>query len=111
MISLLAAAAFLFQPLAVERRYEAEAQDLAADPKVAAAMTALDGMGEASLEDLVAITETPAPPFGEGPRAKLVAVLVADSSKSARSCCGRSTNRCWSSSPLVGVRRRLVAEC
>ncbi|MBB4657791.1 M20/M25/M40 family metallo-hydrolase [Parvularcula dongshanensis] len=76
MISLLAAAAFLFQPLAVERRYEAEAQDLAADPKVAAAMTALDGMGEASLEDLVAITETPAPPFGEGPRAKLVAGML-----------------------------------
>ena len=61
------------QAIPDEEHYAEEVQATAQDPRVRAALRALDGMRARSNADLVAITEVPAPPFAEGPRAALVA--------------------------------------
>jgi acetylornithine deacetylase/succinyl-diaminopimelate desuccinylase-like protein len=65
MLFLLAA---LLQPAA----YDAEIAALQAHPRVETAIEHLHTHQERSIEDLVLITEIPAPPFGEAPRAALV---------------------------------------
>jgi tripeptide aminopeptidase len=70
------AAAFSLQcdaGLAAEPPAAGEIARLAGDPTVQEAMAAIAEMQPQILEDLVTITEVPAPPFGEAERAELVA--------------------------------------
>ena len=55
-----------------EDHFAEEVTTLANDPKVAAVLDALPAMRAQSFEDVVRISEVPAPPFGEGPRAALI---------------------------------------
>ena len=55
-----------------------EVSALAARPDVARAMAWLRADDERALRDLVTLTEIPAPPFGEGPRAEAYAAMLRD---------------------------------
>ena len=66
------------QAIPDEEHYAEEVQAAAEDPRVREALRALSGMAETSNADLVTITEVPAPPFAEGPRAALVADMLAE---------------------------------
>ena len=61
-----------------EDHFAEQVRAVAEDGQVRRAVRALSGMAERSNADLVAITEVPAPPFAEGPRADLFAAMLAE---------------------------------
>ena len=73
-----AAPAAAQDPIPDEDHYAEQVRETAADPRVRRAIAALGGMRAQSNADLIAITEVPAPPFAEGPRAELVAGMLAE---------------------------------
>ena len=64
------------QEIPDEDHFAEEVAAVASDPAVQAALASLDR--ERSFEDVVTISEVPAPPFGEGPRAALVRDMLAE---------------------------------
>jgi len=62
----------------VSREYRSEIEALRADPKVQAAMEHVHSLEAQSLEDLVELTEIPAPPFNETARAERFAEMLRD---------------------------------
>jgi tripeptide aminopeptidase len=53
-----------------EPRFRAEIEQLAANPRVRDALSRIDAMEERTVEDQIALTEIPAPPFAEEARAR-----------------------------------------
>jgi len=62
----------------ISREYRSEIEALRADPKVQAAMEHVHSLEAQSLEDLVELTEIPAPPFNETARAERFAEMLRD---------------------------------
>ena len=56
-----------------------EIEDLASKPAVRIALQYIVAMEQDLLDDLVELTEIPAPPFGEGPRGERFAAMLAES--------------------------------
>lgn len=59
-----------------QTRYEIELEDLLADPGVQEAMRTVERLEPRTMEDLVRLTEIPAPPFMEDERARAYAALL-----------------------------------
>lgn len=62
--------------LEVDPRYLDEVEGLATRPEVVAAFVAIEGQSDASLQDLIRLTEIPAPPFMEEVRAAAYAQML-----------------------------------
>ncbi|MBI2402531.1 MAG: M20/M25/M40 family metallo-hydrolase [Gemmatimonadetes bacterium] len=62
--------------LAQDTRYDADLRRLAERPEVRAALRLIERIDPASRDDLIALTQIPAPPFKEGPRAQKFAELL-----------------------------------
>jgi len=74
-VALLSAA--IVSPLAAQdTRYDAELRRLAERPEVREAFGLIERIDPASRDDLITLTQIPAPPFKEGPRARKFAELL-----------------------------------
>ncbi|WP_460974184.1 M20/M25/M40 family metallo-hydrolase [Spirosoma knui] len=64
------------KPVAIDKRYETEIQNLAKRPAVQSAFKTFVDMEPQTKQDLISLTETPAPPFKEQVRAKKYADMM-----------------------------------
>jgi acetylornithine deacetylase/succinyl-diaminopimelate desuccinylase-like protein len=64
------------QEVSVEERYEAEVRRLAERPLVREAFRIIEALEPRTMDDHVALTQVPAPPFGEEERARAFAELL-----------------------------------
>lgn len=65
-----------FQDVAVDPAFEDEIAAIAARPDVTRALEEIDALQERSIQDLIRLTEIPAPPFMEGERAEAFAGML-----------------------------------
>jgi len=65
-----------FQDVAVDPAFEAEIEAIAARPDVSRALREIDAVQERSIQDLIRLTEIPAPPFMEEERARAFAEML-----------------------------------
>src|SRR5919202_2781133 len=64
------------KPVALDKRYETEIQNLAKRPAVQSALKTFMDMESQTKQDLINLTETPSPPFKEQVRAKKYAEMM-----------------------------------